>query len=222
MDPLPLLPRLFPPHARGWTARRDLRFPRMRGDGPFRSVRSTRHRRFPRMRGDGPSSPRHASGMDPERIVVSPACAGMDPSIVSPFGVAELFPPHARGWTQAIATFGTVNRVSPACAGMDPQSPNRCDPVSPACAGMDPPEYGARLVFPPHARGWTSRFVSDDSHALAFPPHARGWTVSPASTRAGMDRGVPLVLMRGDGPLASNVSRAGDHVSPACAGMDPS
>ena len=34
--------------------------------------------------------------------------------------MAEMFPPHARGWTQVKAAVTLYGVVSPACAGMDP------------------------------------------------------------------------------------------------------
>ena len=213
----------FPPHARGWTARRSgrqrigVRFPRMRGDGPF-------HRHG---RPDIPRFPPHARGWTPQpptrtrQHLVSPACAGMDPAgdrlpggancfprmrgdgphPTTHSGRPTWFPPHARGWTLQALLVDHAVQVSPACAGMDLLGPFR--QVSSRCFPRmrgDGPLPHRRLfpvaAFPPHARGWTrSRVVG-----------GRRGPVSPAC--AGMDRTTATVSswspsfprMRGDGP----------------------
>ena len=148
----------------------------------------TYRQRFPRVRGDGPCSrwkPRVYS------LHVSPACAGMDPSLcLCATEDVILFPPRARGWTPAdIGRWQSRRRgVSPACAGMDPAvaaphilaSPS--NKVSPACAGMDPSSGATRMAIT----------------RLCFP-RVRG---------DGPERSRP------DGKTV-------EVVSPACAGMDP-
>ena len=151
----------FPPHARGWTrlargasppatvspARAGMDrsaassgggaacFPRTRGDGPIRSMRSLTTHPFP------PHARGWTGDADPDRrgVIVSPARAGMDRFLALPrrrrrrfprtrgdgprrrplpHGF-ERFPPHARGWTLWVQRLAAVRLVSPARAGMD-------------------------------------------------------------------------------------------------------
>ena len=213
----------FPPHARGWTQRRDL----VRGFVAVSPARAGMDRsrisleldwkRFPRTRGDGPS-----------RTDFVPK--------------AVRFPPHARGWTLMVNGPFNVWVVSPARAGMDRlrKATGDRDSRFPRTRGDGPCRLRSptpRGPFPPHARGWTltprpvlgpdrvspARAGMDPSHpagpssprrfprtrgdgpflplravrGFPFPPHARGWTL-PAPAR-----GARL------------------PVSPARAGMDP-
>ena len=167
---------------------------------------------------------------------------GDGPFIVSPFGVAPLFPPHARGWTRPRSSLRTRRAVSPACAGMDrlsASSPSRSARFprmrgdGPSCQPPGPP----LRPFPPHARGWTvGMVIVDECHIVS--PACAGMDRSQLRSRLG-SRGFPR--MRGDGPfyglLASNTAvfpphargwtahsgqtRSYSSVSPACAGMDP-
>ena len=221
--PLPCRPPRFPPHSRGWTLPpnrpdQDLRVsPALAGMDP-----TARHiggwiDGFPRTRGDGPDPantgdevrmfPPHSRGWTrdllrgADRVRVSPALAGMDPSglwwcstrasfprtrgdgpHVCPLPARKQeFPPHSRGWTRRRPTAELQRAVSPALAGMDPGSaPPRLLSVSfPRTRGDGPSAPYARLDL------------------SEFPPHSRGWTWQPS----------PL-----DRP---------NEVSPALAGMDP-
>jgi len=192
------------PHARGWTdwyadlicvgivfpacAGMDRRAGRWPGIG--RSV--------PRMRGDGPYSERiqaedrtcspHARGWTgPElrrdgRVVVFPACAGMDRCSAGPSPPAGSVPrmrgdgppalpdrkgaggcsPHARGWTVGRIGGAGVSCVFPACAGMD----------RPGTSGMP---VGNSV---PRMRGDGPRPAESEESNPACSPHARGWTGS--------------------------------------------
>ena len=173
----------FPPHARGWTVYRahvDCVYgvsPARAGMDPVTPGPHRIRRCFPRTRGDGPQ-----------------AAAQQE--------IAEVFPPHARGWT--------FFRVFTDARG----------PVSPARAGMDPGATGSTGVKRrfPRTRGDGPSSPGIRTSRSRFPPHARGWTryaeilenlrqVSPA--RAGMDlerchvspRSHRFPRTRGDGPL---------------------
>ena len=173
--------------------------------------------RLPRMRGDRPRvvvttqplvpSPPHARGSTHDAVAgqvgveVSPACAGIDRSIVpsqcqhpslprmrgdrpsvtlsAPACVPS--PPHARGSTSGYPRQSPMRTVSPACAGIDPKSWEHEFP--PQCL---PRMRGDR---PLGSWGWPSTSRS--------PPHARGSTPP--------------------GPYAMRSC----GVSPACAGIDP-
>ena len=94
-------PKMFPPHARGWTLENPFGVrpaavsPACAGMDPFVRPVHSDDARFPRMRGDGPGIARAQSSETP-------------------------FPPHARGWTPAKFPKWSRQSVSPACAGMDP------------------------------------------------------------------------------------------------------
>ena len=134
--------RMFPPHARGWTAaercaaRAEVVSPARAGMDPgprsWRGVSGC----FPRTRGDGPTG-RSGSW----RVCV--------------------FPPHARGWTRSLAAYASCGRVSPARAGMDRsrRSSSRPRTSFPRTRGDGPSwdsRTSSRCRFPPHARGWTA------------------------------------------------------------------
>ena len=155
------LPDTFPPHARGWTPWRNCDH-RPVGVSPARAGMDRkatppkrRLTRFPRTRGDGPIQeqpfshktefPPHARGWTrhPLRLrrgaVVSPARAGMDPSVISTVSPSDGFPrtrgdgpalylavraqdrfsPHTRGWTPEHPAIVRDAMVSPARVGMD-------------------------------------------------------------------------------------------------------
>ena len=115
-------------------------------------------------------------------MIVSPACAGMDPWERQWPGVSAgfprmrgdgprvgarrawplRFPPHARGWTPNVRVITVPNVVSPACAGMDPYRAGRAvfPTRFPRMRGDGPddcPLSHRGLMFPPHARGWARR-----------------------------------------------------------------
>ena len=151
----------FPPHARGWTLFGLRRLdpgcvsPARAGMDRLPESRASARRGFPRTRGDGP-----------HRMITRAGRA--------------LFPPHARGWTDAVSVLRRHASVSPARAGMDHTRtrPERSPCSFPRTRG-DGPLDGRALVlvdqFPPHARGWTAH---GRRRGVALP-------VSPA--RAGMD-----------------------------------
>ena len=217
------LPVSFPPRARGWTANsaantvRGTVSPASAGMDPYAPSLLYPARRFPRERGDGPwrrssASPewgfppraRGWTSRSPARIlpkVVSPASAGMDhggviaesidtrfprergdgpPSRTPPAGRFR-FPPRARGWTAHRHRLEPRPRVSPASAGMD-------------LSGVSIP--GTKNRFP-RERGDGPPRTAERSRGQGFPRE------------------------RGDGPLRA--LPAGDQriVSPASAGMDP-
>src|SRR5690606_32565387 len=89
-------------------------------------------------------------------------------------------PPHARGWTFSLHFSVHQPTLSPARAGMVPRGPRRravCG-TPPRPPGDGPHRAAVSAVLaasPPHARGWTLRFVL----------HWLPGSLSPA--RAGMD-----------------------------------
>ena len=134
--------------------------------------------RFPRTRGDGPEP---GSEFSPEYTL----------------------PPHARGWTDAVAFLGSCPVASPARAGMDPLLDVNLRLLRrfPRTRGDGPPTRilnSTCEMLPPHARGWTSE----------EPRMGRMGRASPA--RAGMDRRKDMdreaakyrfPRTRGDGPV---------------------
>ena len=153
------------------------RFPRRRGDGPLRLLCTKILQPFPpQARG----WTRQAEG-DRKRPAVSPAGAGMDPSVPrrrarsggfprrrgdGPVMRDALlrrgeFPPQARGWTPLPPSSTATTSVSPAGAGMDP----RTAPSRPASTRF------------PRRRGDGPLNCSLDSCLVLFPPQARGWTL---------------------------------------------
>ena len=211
------------------------RFPRTRGDGPWRNCPITASVTFPP----------HARGWtvlplrDWFRSAVSPARAGMDPAThreerrptsfprtrgdgpapQSPQRRTGMFPTHARGWTPSANCRNGGKRVSPARAGMDPPAApvgHRADGF-PRTRGDGPlvhGELGYLAMFPPHARGWTVLFLFRRIRRV----------VSPA--RAGMDRtdsrseGSPVCFprTRGDGPMQDSSALAGYRFPPHARG----
>ena len=185
----------FPPHARGWTARRHCRAPG--------SVVS------PARAGMDPFL---LQGVDREGIDVSPARAGMDPSGRAARLPQESisFPPHARGWTRAPCR--SVSRLTlrfpPHARGWTGSSYDAgCPSIRrhrfPRTRG-DGPCSSCRAAHRywrcfPRTRGDGPVNKSRDSiYRSGFPPHARG-----------MDPGL-------DAPTKP----ADADVSPARAGMD--
>ena len=215
-------------------------FPACAGMDRNHKARDPKNLRVPRMRGDGPCrewSPEaeaacspHARGWtdharaDEQGRDVFPACAGMDrplrkwaflsrcvprmrgdgPRHATGKGNADKCSPHARGWTVPVPLRSAGNRVFPACAGMD----------------RHPGRVRGTEVSVPRMRGDGPALIDIICAAVRCSPHARGWTdrvlahvvqhgVFPAC--AGMDRalrgrrtcrsGVPR--MRGDGPRST-------------------
>ena len=153
----------FPPHSRGWTPGSRARLtaaqvsPALAGMDPDAPGRGRAEHRFPRTRGDGPWKrpvccirtwfPPHSRGWTQAgqeglgHAWVSPALAGMDPErldatwLHSGFprtrgdgphqqghpGRLREFPPHSRGWTSGRLRGSLRTNVSPALAGMDPK-----------------------------------------------------------------------------------------------------
>ena len=151
----------FPPQARGWTAhysaaaspsavspagagmdrirafcaRAHSGFPRRRGDGPHRAVKTVNATMFPpqargwtvgyRRRGEHHGVSPAGAGMDPPHAVASrrPDCfprrRGDGPPMDSTRLWARMFPPQARGWTALVIGGIVREQVSPAGAGMD-------------------------------------------------------------------------------------------------------
>ena len=151
-----------PPPTRGWTpqghtlSRGEFVSPAYAGMDPGHGLHTDRDLRLPRLRGDGPptasairisqSSPPPTRGWTSYRLfkrihtTVSPAYAGMDPHppedtamdtslprlrgdgpgfemITQPMGLS---PPPTRGWTHVAHRIPHLDCVSPAYAGMDP------------------------------------------------------------------------------------------------------
>ena len=213
----------FSPHTRGWTARpgddlgHDLRFPRIRGDGPkwqytkcseanvfpayagmdrCTGTRTRGRPSFPRIRGDGPST--NSARCSWRKF--SPHTRGWTARRLRGGGRAS-FSPHTRGWTAMLMRTGAIPSVFPAYAGMDRS-----------------PQWAAKHhVRFPRIRGDGPR-SSLRIHLLAeFSPHTRGWTdlLRPHALAAG---GFPRI--RGDGPLALARGERVPVVFPAYAGMD--
>ena len=183
-------PGSFPPQARGWTSRIQVRqrmhFVSPAGAGMDRCQRrgTSRSSSFPRRRGDGPFSL--------ERVTLR-----------------QRFPPQARGWTLAIYRNEEEKEVSPAGAGMDrsPISGRRWSGGFPRRRGDGPfsPKNRRLLIqFPPQARGWTAGPILRDQPGAVSPAGAGmdPWS-SPYWTRS---RRFPR--RRGDGPRFTNQSTA--------------
>ena len=172
----------FPPHARGWTLKRELPgrvtpvSPACAGMDPNIQTGNTASLGFPRMRGDGPLVVAICGNVD-----AFPRMRGDGPRSRPDSWLPHAFPPHARGWTCAVAAILVTQMVSPACAGMDrdPSSPSAPRTGFPRMRGDGPwqkiPKQMLR-AFPPHARGWTVGIFQPCQLRL----------VSPAC--AGMDR----------------------------------
>ena len=236
------------PHTRGWTVgHRELLgssggFPAHAGMDPGAGRGARRCLRLPRTRGDGPraitsdrvmlaASP-HTRGWTPCRAGAGsigpgfPAHAGMDPSgrrrrdgrarlprtrgdgpVAANGGIkAALASPHTRGWTP-----GDHACRCPDCGFL-------------AHAGMDRgihPRVGARTRLP-RTRGDGPRARSTSRHPSWASPHTRGWTGTSTAhvpraegfpAHAGMDpltstrstRSARLPRTRGDGPRAAGV-----------------
>ena len=175
-------------------------------------------------------SPRREGG----QLLVSPACAGMDPPwapaspgdsclprvrgdgplIFPPGWKSRSSPPRARGWTRSRTPGGRGLPVSPACAGMDPhrRRVRHARQGLPRVRGDGPEVAEARTAVvpsPPRARGWTLGEVDQRARQVVSPACA-GMDPgggSPCSTTAGLPR------VRGDGP-GSVAMRRTSHVSP--------
>ena len=173
----------FPPHSRGWT-RCGARLrtaqhvsPALAGMDPSGFMAARTIMCFPRTRGDGPVSassssaggtfPPHSRGWTHPAVIdlslrgVSPALAGMDPTVhvdelevlgfprtrgdgppsSHPAAPSFRFPPHSRGWTAELADHLRADAVSPALAGMDPScpTPSWCRRRFPRTRGDGPP-----------------------------------------------------------------------------------
>ena len=150
----------------------------MRGDRPLEIGDETTGAKFP-PHARGSTLPGLPLAM---RVIVSPACAGIDPNTVSycyatasfprmrgdrPFQkltgkAGPTFPPHARGSTSIDEVTKKSGFVSPACAGIDLERIH-----SPSGRRSFPRMRGDRpwpstlpailVMFPPHARGSTFR-----------------------------------------------------------------
>jgi len=157
--------------------------------------------------------------------MVYPACAGIDPSLMSTARMcvglprmrgdrpphrshhhqADPFTPHARGstWVDTILIF--IYTVYPACAGIDPLGgyQDYRQPSLPRMRGDRPcllPSPAPRKKFTPHARGSTPIFQNSIGSANVYP------------ACAGIDLSLYLFSlfflclprMRGDRPLFPN------------------
>ena len=218
---IPIIPS--PPRPRGWThlpGERMMRIPvspAPAGMDPGVQAHPVLVDGLPRARGDGPSGiaflsqevsspPRPRGWTRPavdreERLQVSPAPAGMDPSRLWRFRSRQGLPrargdgpsrpsaqrrpasspPRPRGWTLKTDMRAAALRVSPAPAGMDPRQGPWRYPLSglPRARGDGP--VG-------HWRAWRN---------TTSPPRPRGWTLHPrgageqgpvSPAPAGMDR----------------------------------
>ena len=229
--------------------------PARAGMDPART--SGNHGEFPPPRGDGPFPPARA-GMDPRRAAGVPVggearrlptgfprTRGDGPGDTIVHERAELFPPHARGWT-VIDCHVPESVCFPRTRGDGPLSQIRSELVEafpPHARGWTRSRGRPPMMFPPHARGWTLPGLTDPS-VRAFPPHARGWTRQPIScwprgwtgqgaagfpphargwtVNPGADsREASFPRTRGDGPPGVSLNRSRGEVSPARAGMDP-
>ncbi len=195
-------------------------FPRRRGDGPSRSRSASSRRPFPPQARGWTAASRRGRPV----VLVSPAGAGMDPTVTrtrsrpasfprrrgdgpsTPTlqGGAAMFPPQARGWTCYRSRSRSQTAVSPAGAGMDPLPTveARNGPGFPRRRGDGPfgdrqPEPRAR--FPPQARGWT-RSETDQLLRLLVSPAGAG--MDPHSQRQWV-RSPRFPRRRGDGPVTS-------------------
>ena len=152
----------FSPHPRGWTAvprassHGTTVFPAPAGMDLYRYISLLTPKSFPRTRGDGPGAVVNAQ-------------------------IADVFSPHPRGWTPAMAMRARPCAVFPAPAGMDLRSST----------------MAIRLRCFPRTRGDGPRLEKQGIITREFSPHPRGWTAatptSPAPPAvfpapAGMDR----------------------------------
>ncbi len=217
-------PPRFPPHSRGWTRHRAAglhpgrvspalagmdrttarskpppgRFPRTRGDGPGRrAVRGSAARFPPHSRGWTRKAPQPGR-TDP----VSPALAGMDPTVAITGGKTACFPRTRGDGPNALGNLDSIRSFPPHSRGWTREAhpPASHDHVSPALAGMDRPTSSRRRTAAsfPRTRGDGPPTEEHPSCRQSFPPHSRGWTVGRAARRRCPE------------------------VSPALAGMDPS
>ena len=200
------------------------RFPRTRGDGPYRWEFDQAE----------PKLPPHARGWTPlwgwRRVAyrASPARAGMDPTDGSSTRLSRSFPrtrgdgpaghgrlrpvdwlpPHARGWTLTYPWWEGGVGASPARAGMD----------------LEPARSTFGSICFPRTRGDGPRVMRRMLMIQGLPPHARGWTAAPprcapvrgaSPARAGMDRRRTrrrarrncFPRTRGDGPPSWTMTR---------------
>ena len=154
---------LLPPHGRGWTVVLGVAqvavdaSPARAGMDPIEDISVDSGLGFPRTGGDGPPT-------------------------WSRYTSSRRLPPHGRGWTEGILAEATAESASPARAGMDRSKGLLMLRVTrfPRTGG-DGPKSGlgtqAKMMLPPHGRGWTSVIA------------VRTVLTSASPARAGMDRG---------------------------------
>ncbi len=176
------IPKLVPPHPRGWSrgsvppADRMTGSPAPAGMVPRRERRCCSDRRFPRTRGDGP------------------------PALIR-LTTSQSVPPHPRGWSLPSDPERDALRGSPAPAGMVPfrALPSRRRKRFPRTRG-DGPLHGTTHAItkpvPPHPRGWSpwKRWLATDG--VGSPAPAGMVRCSATASCAG--KGFPRT--RGDGP----------------------
>ena len=188
----------------------DCRFPRTRGDGPFRPPEGLLKTAVsPHTRGwTLPDTsdvhcpvgfPAHA-GMDPGRTAEDdgarrfPRTRGDGPEAAIGRRALEKVSPHTRGWTSSIRWTSSGAPGFPAHAGMD--------------LGVEEGEHGEQGF--PRTRGDGPRSGSGWRTSVRVSPHTRGWTPEAAVG----DRASGGFPAHGDGPRRSGSARLAVQVSP--------
>ena len=234
-----------PPHTRGWSPSGQSTFggspgsPAHAGMVPIMRTRDIHDHRFPRTRGDGPfrcdvyvylgyGSPAHA-GMVPTAVAISapsarfPRTRGDGPTSRCFSSSKNAVPPHTRGWSRQMTTTRYFRWGSPAHAGMVPTTARRPGARErfPRTRG-DGPYYGRILVectsVPPHTRGWSHGRPQCGPQQCGSPAHA-GMVPSLSLNRRTFHR---FPRTRGDGPETTDLSTYAKAVPPHTRGWSPS